>query len=208
MKKNKIDLLNELTEKWVTLEHELSKSKKECEGNLWHELTERELQSKEYEIKYLKEKLTEQSETLKRIKNLSNNYFTEPKPEKKRTLASTDTSVEIHYFKTTLTPIINLLFEPTEFYQWECLLNVETPPTPIIIKKGIGIKDVRFFLNKLSECGIIIKNYPKLLASSKAIYFNNKPLKVSQLKSAQTEINKSFPKKAPIIEDFFNEQFK
>lgn len=188
--------IQNITSGWRETTEKIEADKQACEGNIWYELTLNELEAKEYEIKHLKAKLEEQGKLIELIHNKTSNYYKEPQPqEKKKILAHTDPTNEIYYFKLPeMKQILNLLFEPTNSYQWQCLLNAITPPTPIEVKKKVALTNIRYFFDVLVECEIIRKDYITILCETKTIYFNNKPLKNKQLRDAKTELNKTFCK--------------
>lgn len=185
-----------ITSGWRETTEKIEADKQACEGNIWHELTLNELEAKEYEITHLKAKLKEQGKLIELIHNKTSNYYKEPQPqEKKKILAHTDPTNEIYHFKhPKMKQILNLLFEPTNSHQWECLLNAETPPTPIEIKQKVALTNIRYFFDVLAECEIIRKEYIKILCEIKAISFKGKPIKDRQLIDANSDLRKSFCK--------------
>ncbi len=194
--KNATEYIRNIYNGWQEILEQIEADKQACEGNIWHELTVNELEAKEYEITYLKAKLEEQSKLIELIHNKTSDYYKKPKnlPEKK-ILAHTDPSNEIYHFKNPIMKqILNLLFEPTNSYQWECILNAQTPPTPIKIKQKVSLNNIRYFFDVLVECEIIRKEYITILCETKTIYFKNKPLKNKQLRDAKTELNNTFCK--------------
>lgn len=190
------EAIKSITSGWRETMEKIEADKQACEGNIWYEMTLNELEAKEYEITHIKAKLEEQSKLIKLIHNKTSSYYKAPQPQlEKKILAHTDPTNEIYYFKLPeMKQILNLLFEPTNSYQWESLLNAETPPTPIEVKQKVALTNIRYFFDVLAECEIIRKDYITILCETKTIYFNNKPLKNKQLRDAKTELNKTFCK--------------
>lgn len=203
-----VQLSEKMRKKWNALNDTIeiiNKDREICENNnAWYNLTIDELEAEKEKTKHLESKLKEQGKILKKIEKLANNYFTPTQRKEKQVLASTDPTNEIDYFRIILKPILQKLFEPTNLYQWECFLKAETPPIPIETKKGVTLKDLRYFLDKLVTYGIIKSRYLSILTSNDIIYHNGKPLTYNNLINARREINKRFPKNAPFINDFFD----
>ncbi|MDO5106426.1 hypothetical protein [Capnocytophaga sp.] len=194
--KETIKNIQNITGGWRETMEKVEADKQACEGNIWYELTLNELEAKEYEITHLKAKLEEQSKLIELIHNKTSNYYKAPKPkETKKILAHTDPTNEMYHFKNPImTQILNLLFEPTNSYQWERLLNAETPPTPIEIKQKVALNNIRYFFDVLAECEVIRKDYIKVLCDTKCIHHKGKPIKTSQLTNTLKELGGKFCK--------------
>lgn len=98
------------------------------------------------------------------------------------------------FFEKILFNLNVLLFEKSTIKQWICILNNQTPPNQIIVKKEVTFKDLRYFFDKLKDNDIFEIDYIKPLIELEAFYTNRKlcTLEYSQLveglRSAKTAI--------------------
>lgn len=197
----------EITHRQRVFIEKLQKDKEICENdNIWYNITESELESKEYEIKQLREQLKKQGQTIKDIHKLTNKFYTEPKPQKPVLIAFADTESVLFYFKTYLKPLLNELFNESNAYKWECILKGQTPPEPIAIKTTL--KGFRYFISKLEKYEIIKPGRIKQIVKINAFTYTGRIITIDNMEIAQKENSRKPPKIADRIDEFFESKFK
>ena len=191
------ETINKMNQSFRDFTENYEKDKEAVKGNIYVGLLLDELDSLEYQKEYLKKQLDESQKVLKKLRNDIDKAITpetstkENKSPKKKYLYKIDFENSKQYIQIIFNDINNLLFENSNLYQWECLLNCDTLPEPIKLREKTNIKDLRYFLDRLVKAEIINKTYLTLIENIKAFIYNDKYITAGQLRDANQDLKKA-----------------
>ena len=191
------ETINKMNKSFRDFTENYEKDKEAVKGNIYVGLLLDELDSLEYQKEYLKKQLDENQKVLKKLRNDIDKAITpetslnKQKKSKKKFLYKIDFENSKQYIQIIFNDINNLLFENSNLYQWECLLNCDTLPEPIKLREKTNIKDLRYFLDGLVKAEIIKKTYLTLIENIKAFIYNDKYITAGQLSDANQDLKEA-----------------
>ena len=100
----------------------------------------------------------------------------------------------------------SLLFEKSDLNQWESVFNTKKLNRPIKLKEGVTLKDLRYFIDELSDKFTFNKQRFKLLETIEAFStFNGKIVLQSQYIDAKKDIKNAIAPLKNEIDKLFNQ---
>ena len=102
----------------------------------------------------------------------------------------------------------SILFEKSNLKQWECLFNTQKLKNPIKLKEDVTLKDLSYFLEKLSEKYSFSYAYRKCLETIGAFWFERKIVISSQLSGAKQDSKNAIAPLKNKIDSFFSKEIK
>ena len=99
----------------------------------------------------------------------------------------------------------SLLFEKSDLNQWESVFNAKKLNRPIKLKEGVTLKDLRYFIDELSDKFSFNKQRFKLLETIEAFSFNGKTVSQSQYIDAKKDIKNAIAPLKYEIDNLFNQ---
>ena len=99
----------------------------------------------------------------------------------------------------------SLLFDKSDLNQWESVFNAKKLNRPIKLKEGVTLKDLRYFIDELSDKFSFNKQRFKLLETIEAFSFNGKTVSQSQYIDAKKDIKNAIAPLKNEIDNLINQ---
>lgn len=201
--------ITQITQGLKDFAEDYKRDKEAVKGNIYVNLLLDELDSLEYQKEYFKKQLTQNQKVLKKLRNdidkaISPETSTkENKSTQKKYLYKIDFEVSKQYIQIIFDDINKLLFDSSNLYQWECILNCEPLPDPIKLKENTSIKDLRYFLDRLAKAEVIDSKYLTPVEEIKAFEFHNIYITAKKLKDANQDLKRAESKIKTEIDQIF-----
>lgn len=203
------ETLNKITQSIKDFAEDYERDKEAVRGNIYVNMLLNELESLEYQKEYFKKKSNESQKILKKLRNdidkaISPEISTkENKSTKKKYLYKIDFEISKQYIQIIFDDINKLLFDSSNLYQWECILNYEPLPDPIKLKENTSIKDLRYFLDRLAKAEVIDSKYLTSVEEIKAFEYHNIYITAKKLKDANQDLKRAESKIKTEIDQIF-----